>query len=71
MILKGTSPNGASPARRASDLESAGLIEVLNSSQRGVHSTRNCGSAGELTRTGSSICRMLLMPMPVGDPEGV
>jgi|GEM_PF-7007048 hypothetical protein len=71
MILKGTRPNGASPARRASDLDNAGLIEVTNPCQRGDQFTRNRGSAGESTWTGSSICRMLLMPVPVGDPEGV
>src|ERR1051326_3868640 len=45
MIRKGIRPKGASPARRESERESAGLMELRNSSQREDHSTSSLGAS--------------------------
>lgn len=53
MIRNGIKPNGASPARRASDRDSAGLIDVTKSRQREDHSTCSFGRScrGSRNRT--------------------
>src|ERR1041384_3810225 len=54
MIRKGISPKGASPARRDSDRESAGLMEPRNSSQREDQSTSSLGASRSRTTTGAT-----------------
>ncbi len=45
MMRKGIRPNGASPARRASERPIAGPMAVTNSSQREVHAIVNRGGS--------------------------
>src|SRR5579863_511393 len=46
-------PNGASPARRAPERVKAGLMLVVNSCQRGDHSTRSLGASWRVTSSSS------------------
>src|SRR5579864_640055 len=54
MMRKGIRPNGASPASRASERVSAGLMEPTNSSQREDHFTSNFGVASRVWTVSSS-----------------
>ena len=49
MMRKGMRPNGASPARRASERAKAGPIELTKSCQREDQSTSNLGVACGVT----------------------
>ena len=62
MIRKGIRPNGASPARRASEGQSAGFMEVMKSRQRDDHSTCSFGAScrGSRMTTTFSTWRVLL-----------